>query len=356
MAINEEKLYSEILETILGATLDSQLWGKVVEKISLISGHQYAALLFYDKGNAHLMTDALLCEEMVFTAYRDVFLSIDPAEKILNNLPVGRIYQDREVLGDKFISNSIYYNEFHHPNDMNYLTSVKLSTINGYSSFLSLMTANDALYPQQYQFDIFQRIIPALITASKLHARFEQLRDNLKYQNSILDNNIYPIWLVNRTGKILYANIHAETYQSMHCDLWSAKRDTISIDADGKKLKQAIERATSIEGHPKAGLCYTIGGKAKPVLVLPASHLPGVACIIIPDPFLNGTPVMEIFDLTPSENTLAGLLIRGMTPEECALHQGVSIATIRTHLSALYRKTHTRNQSELLLIIRATNG
>jgi len=48
--------------------------------------------------------------------------------------------------------------------------------------------------------------------------------------------------------------------------------------------------------------------------------------------------------------------VRGMTPDECALHLGVSIATIRTHLSALYRKTHTRNQAELLLIIRAIHG
>ncbi|MCD7096342.1 hypothetical protein L7H74_20340 [Klebsiella quasipneumoniae] len=45
-----------------------------------------------------------------------------------------------------------------------------------------------------------------------------------------------------------------------------------------------------------------------------------------------------------------------MTPDECALHLGVSITTIRTHLSALYRKTHTRNQAELLLIIRAIHG
>ncbi|MFK3707753.1 helix-turn-helix transcriptional regulator [Klebsiella sp. NPDC088457] len=356
MSINAEKLYSEILETVLGATLDSQLWGKALEKLSLASGHQYAALLFYDKGNAHLMTDALLCEEKVFTAYRDVFLAIDPAEKILTDLPVGEIYQDREILGDKFISRSVYYNEFHHPNDMNYLTSVKLSTINGYSSFLSLITANATPYPQQSQFDIFRRVVPALITASKLHARFEQLRDNLKYQNALLDNNIYPVWLVNHIGKILYANTHAETYQSMRRDLWSAKRDTISIETDGKQLKQAIERATSTEGSPKAGLCYTTGSKVKPVLVLPASHLSGVACIIIPDPFLNGTPLMELFDLTPSENTLAGLLVRGMTPEECALHLGVSIATIRTHLSALYRKTRTRNQSELLIIIRAIHG
>ncbi|TBP81971.1 LuxR C-terminal-related transcriptional regulator, partial [Klebsiella quasipneumoniae] len=58
----------------------------------------------------------------------------------------------------------------------------------------------------------------------------------------------------------------------------------------------------------------------------------------------------------PAENAVAELLVRGMTPDECALHLGVSIATIRTHLSALYRKTHTRNQAELLLIIRAIHG
>ncbi len=87
------------------------------------------------------------------------------------------MYRDRGVLGDKFIANSIYYNEFHHPNDLNYLTSgVKLCTVNGYSTYLSLMTANDAVYPQSAQFDLFQRLIPALMTASQLHARFEQLR------------------------------------------------------------------------------------------------------------------------------------------------------------------------------------
>lgn len=39
-----------------------------------------------------------------------------------------------------------------------------------------------------------------------------------------------------------------------------------------------------------------------------------------------------------------------------ALHLGVSIATIGTHLSALYQKTHTRRQAELLLILRVIDG
>ena len=72
--------------------------------------------------------------------------------------------------------------------------------------------------------------------------------------------------------------------------------------------------------------------------------------------FLTGSALMELFNVKPAENAVAELLVRGMTPDECALHLGVSIATIRTHLSALYRKTNTRNQAELLLIIRAIHG
>ncbi len=80
-----------------------------------------------------------------------------------------------------------------------------------------------------------------------------------------------------------------------------------------------------------------------------------VACIIIPEPFFSGSALMAVFNVKPAENAVAELLVRD-DPAECALHLGVSITTIRTHLSALYRKTHTRNQSELLLIIRAIHG
>lgn len=354
MAIDPELLYIEILETILMAALDPQFWKPVLQKLSLLTGHQYAALLYYDKGNAHLMTDSLLFDEKVFTAYRDIFLAIDPAEKILTGLSVGQMYRDREFLGDKFIANSVYYNEFHHPNDLNYLTSVKLCTVNGYSTYLSLMTANEASYPLAVQFDLFRRLIPALISASQLHARFEQLRDTIKYQSAVMDNGIYPVWLVDRAGKMLYASTQAEHYQrANHKAIWSVGADTLSLNTDSKKLRHAIEQATRTEARPRAGLCYTAGRYPKPILVIPSPSIPGTACIIIPEPFLSGSALMELFNVKPAENAVAELLLRGMTADECAMHLGVAITTVRTHLSALYRKTHTRNQSELLLIIRA---
>ena len=203
------------------------------------------------------------------------------------------------------------------------------------------MTANEAAYPQPTQFDLFRRLIPALITASQLHARFEHLRDTIKYQGAVMDNGIYPVWLVGHAGKILYANTRAENYhRASHSAIWSVGADTLSLNTDSKKLRHAIEQATRTEARPRAGLCYTAGRQAKPILVIPSP----------------GSAFMELFNVKPAENAVAELLVRGMTPDECALHLGVSITTVRTHLSALYRKTHTRNQSELLLIIRAIHS
>ena len=50
MATDPELIYLEILETILMATLDPQLWKLALQKLSFLTGHQYAALLFSDDG------------------------------------------------------------------------------------------------------------------------------------------------------------------------------------------------------------------------------------------------------------------------------------------------------------------
>ena len=43
MAIDPELIYIEILETVLTATLDPDLWKSALQKLALLTGHQYAA-------------------------------------------------------------------------------------------------------------------------------------------------------------------------------------------------------------------------------------------------------------------------------------------------------------------------
>ncbi|WP_336488127.1 helix-turn-helix transcriptional regulator [Methylobacterium nigriterrae] len=72
---------------------------------------------------------------------------------------------------------------------------------------------------------------------------------------------------------------------------------------------------------------------------------------------LDATPLPRqaalerIFGLTPAEARLAVLLAGGATTAEAARMQGVSIATVRTQLGAIFAKTRTNRQADLVMLV-----
>lgn len=65
----------------------------------------------------------------------------------------------------------------------------------------------------------------------------------------------------------------------------------------------------------------------------------------------------ELFQLSPAEHRLAELLAQGLTLEGCAVRLNVSINTVRTQLRALFRKTGTTRQVQLInLFTRLIGG
>jgi DNA-binding CsgD family transcriptional regulator len=67
------------------------------------------------------------------------------------------------------------------------------------------------------------------------------------------------------------------------------------------------------------------------------------------------TSILEgLFDLTPGEARVARALAAGQEVEAAALNFGVSAATVRSQLKAIFAKTGTRRQSDLMAILTAT--
>jgi DNA-binding CsgD family transcriptional regulator len=62
------------------------------------------------------------------------------------------------------------------------------------------------------------------------------------------------------------------------------------------------------------------------------------------------------YELRAGRRRLAELLSQGLTPEACALRLRVSINTIRSQLRALFRKTETERQSELINLFARVQG
>lgn len=60
--------------------------------------------------------------------------------------------------------------------------------------------------------------------------------------------------------------------------------------------------------------------------------------------------VQSAFGLTPGELRLLEQLVDGRTPKEACRALSISVSTVRTQLRALFAKTNTRRQAELVLL------
>ena len=80
-----------------------------------------------------------------------------------------------------------------------------------------------------------------------------------------------------------------------------------------------------------------------------------VAALFVSDPdsppSLPPSALIQRFGLTPTELRVALALVDGKAPSAIAADQGVSLATVRTHLRRLFDKTETDGQAALVATI-----
>ena len=67
----------------------------------------------------------------------------------------------------------------------------------------------------------------------------------------------------------------------------------------------------------------------------------------------QGAAARQLFDLTDAEAKFSSALASGSSLTEAAEAQGVRISTARTHLARIFQKTHTRQQSQLVYLLRS---
>jgi DNA-binding CsgD family transcriptional regulator len=66
-----------------------------------------------------------------------------------------------------------------------------------------------------------------------------------------------------------------------------------------------------------------------------------------PDPAV----LRQLFGLTRMESRVASIISTGASPEEAAENMGISFETARNHLKAVFAKTGTHRQGELVALL-----
>jgi DNA-binding CsgD family transcriptional regulator len=126
--------------------------------------------------------------------------------------------------------------------------------------------------------------------------------------------------------------------------------------SDDERLQDALRRAHTLHA---AGLAMPRRSGRRDYLVrierMPAEDNQLHMVIFDPDAPRN-VPAAQLavfFAMTPSQADVACRLQLGHTPQHIAATTGVTTATVRAHLTQIYRKTRTRNIAELLCLLTA---
>ncbi len=291
------------------------------------------------------------------------------AQDPLVNLPLEKVVTLSDTWTQGPLEESEYYQLILKPLDIYYLAGI------------------DWLYEQQTRISIrFARtkaqgdfsseelrflalLIPHLKQSVKIGLELRELDTERKiYSDSISKRSIGMVTL-DQEGNILKTNNAADLYltqndgiskihqqikienQTQNDTLHSYIKDALSFS--DKRNRSAVNALSIMRNSGKAD--YQLVIKPLPVEAKDASRLTPYAAIFIKDPdkdlVISVRTLINLYNLTPSEATIAILMAEGYTTDEVADELKIKKNTVRAHLRSMYVKTGVTQQSLLVSLV-----
>ncbi|MHB9800221.1 helix-turn-helix transcriptional regulator [Pseudomonas sp. MT3] len=355
-----EALYDQLVGLSYECVLDEGAWLPLLSGLIDATGRQQGALLFWDQTRDDALASEInLCDPSAIDLYNRDYCNIDPSKGFMLHRPVGNWYHDLAEYGPERICRDPYYQEFQRPNGMQNISCLKINEQTSAGIYLSVLTSVGARDPTPAEQALLSRLSQHLVRAAQMFERVGDMRQELAKRDLLLDLHPTPLWLLDGDTRVLYANQAAQQRLRQHKPTFHEIFGRLQCRQHNARLQSLVRHAAPRQGKGQAGWLPLSDGSGLELLVTPVPAEAGfnqsfqrpLALLALLDPQRQGSLLGELFGLTPAERRLGDLLVRGLTPEQCAEHLGTSINTIRSQLRALFRKTQTSRQAELVSLL-----
>ncbi|MGE5097202.1 MAG: helix-turn-helix transcriptional regulator [Betaproteobacteria bacterium] len=181
----------------------------------------------------------------------------------------------------------------------------------------------------------------------------------------VLDTIRAPLFLLQPSGMLAHVNPAGQRMLELNCCVARVRGFLVCHDRESQK---ALETALAEIAKGAASRAVFTLRSLNAVDSLIAVTLSAVRQC--PPPRVNGAldlvlmavtdrsiskadpdEICAAFRLTRTEARIAGVIVDGMTPSQCAELLQVSVSTVRTHLISIYRKTGASSQLHLARMI-----
>lgn len=238
-----------------------------------------------------------------------------------------------------------------------------IKTADGDTMYLSLHRAPDGFAFQPADVARAQGLLPYFRTALQLRHHVRSLQARHNQAACMLDSFDMPALLLDPNGQVLLSNVAGQAWVHSSASIVGPRR---TQDADSVRFRQCLRAACGQGMAPQGAAMQLRASGDRPAQYLVLSPVQAEALTHASDA-LPATPMAmlvvrstasydnragrlfaELFDLTPAETRLLRRLVGGDSLADAARHLNVQMPTVRTHLQAIFRKTDTSRQSELL--------
>lgn len=205
---------------------------------------------------------------------------------------------------------------------------------------------------------LIRQLMPHLQRALLIRRKMTEERQMRQLREQVLDQSKDAILLLDTTGWILFANRKAEMMLRQGNPTVKQGRLFSRNIQENKVLSHALHKAQQGIGSTlKFDDKLFPAGRVAMFSPVPATrseqlgtfaHI--MAIIAEPDKPVSGdlSAFAQLYELTPTETHVLQHLLHQLDTKEIAGLLDISINTLRTHLRALFAKTRTKNQRELV--------
>jgi DNA-binding CsgD family transcriptional regulator len=356
---------SEVIAHAYDAALKPELWQDALERLgNMLGGTTFGMSVLHRAQGIKLAVATMdpagfqVIKERFNDAKTNVFVAAQPS------LPIAVPVRRQDVQGDSAYFGGGLYNEAFRHQGLAHRAIACLHRSDALACPMGIFAPTRAGDLSAEDLRLLDLVLPHFGRALQLSLRIGSLEDSARLTKYALDRLPIGVLVVDGGLKVTQLNEVAESAVAaqdglrLSCgrlEAWQHE-DTLAI---AKALAGALAG-----GAGAAAVSVRRPGAARPYVLLIAPLGPqssaelgrsaGGAIVLVSDP---GRPsdarlLRELFGLTPREAELVGALLDGMRLNEYADERGVSINTVKSQLRAVFAKTNTTRQGELIGVLK----
>jgi len=364
------KLRSHLIESIYSTVAQPENWHTVISELA-DGSHSRSARLLIMNADATRVTSSIKIniDDYAHQQYVDHFVNTCPWRHEIENKQHGRFYSSylHFTCPQPTFLRSEFFNDWAGPLDIHHGIAGNIYKDSDQTVQLLIQRTRGQGYFAEADVNFFNSFAPHLQHAIQLARQVTQRRTKAEALAFAAENEVLPFILLDHALRPIYCTPEAEALIEAESVFLLSREQLRLADPDLnrrlqrllKKCLNAADSRTLQISEESLTICRPDGSQvhlwikpAHPDVPIVLGKPAGYVAVYVHDPEaevrVDRDRLKQLYNLSKAETRVVMAMLANPDPVEVAKRCFVSLHTVRSHLKAIFAKTGSRGQADLM--------